>query len=316
MILKNKLKLTYPVSILVNNLCNMTCSHCAGLAMYDFKGNSRWAESAEKYAKWGQILDVPEISLCGGEPYLNPDLDLWFEEVRKIWPNVFIEVMTNGTRMSKKMDFSRKVFLDGNSRVTVSCHEEETFDEIKKEIEDTLSPWGTRVSSIETPGIEFETNKTIQYFIDGREVCKFMKITEMYLPYHKTVENGTVYFEMGGDQEASHTSCGWKAVYTFQHGLLYKCPPVTNYPDAKLQVRYEPEAQEILEKYKGCDPFLPIDQVREFVNNLDKSIEVCKLCAFDKRPNNDTPRQKVTLDVNRKKQFKEGGKFIEILREL
>lgn len=310
-----KLKLTYPVSILVNNICNMTCSHCAGLAMYDFKGNAKWSESAEKYIKWGEILEVLEISLCGGEPYLNPELEIWFDEVRKIWPNTFIEVMTNGTRMSKKIDISRKIFSDGNARVTVSCHEDDTFDKIKKEIEDSLAPWGDAVTSIETPGKEFETYRTIQYFINGREVCKYMKVTEMFPPYHKKVENGTVYFEMGGDQEASHAICGWKAVYTFQHGYLYKCPPVTNYPDAKKQVRYEPEAQEILEKYQGCNPLDDFEKIKNFIDTLDRSIEVCKLCAFDKRNWTGVPDQKVTLDVNRKKQFKQGSKFIEILRE-
>ena len=35
----NKIKLDTYLSVVVNNLCNMTCSHCGGLACYDFTGN-------------------------------------------------------------------------------------------------------------------------------------------------------------------------------------------------------------------------------------------------------------------------------------
>lgn len=297
----SKIKINDPVSILVNNTCNLTCSLCAGLAMYDFVGTFKWNDHKERYAKWAEIADFEELSLCGGEPYLHPELELWFDEVRKLWPNTYFEIMTNGTRMSKRIDLSRKFIKDGNACICVSCHDENDYEKIKSEIEETLSPWK---ESLKTNEIDTHW-KTIEYYVEDRLVIRYQLVTTMIVPYHKTVENGTVYFEMGGDQEQSHDKCDWKTSYTFQHGLLFKCPPVTNYSEAKLQAKYEPEAQEILEKYKGCDPFDDIDNIKKFVDNLTKSIEVCKLCAFDKPHRTDPFIRPIDLDITRKTKFRQ-----------
>jgi len=297
----SKIKINDPVSILVNNTCNLTCSLCAGLAMYDFVGTFKWNDHKERYAKWAEIADFEELSLCGGEPYLHPELDLWFSEVRKLWPNTYFEIMTNGTRMSSRVELSRKFIQDGNACIVVSCHDVNDYEKIKKEIEETLSPWHTSLKTNE-PDTHW---KTVEYYVENRLVIKYQLVTTMIVPYHKKVENGTVYFEMGGDQEQSHDKCDWKTSYTFQHGLLYKCPAVTNYSEAKLQANYEPEAREILETYQGCDPFDNIENVKKFVDDLTKSINVCKLCAFDKPHRTDPFIRPIDLDVTRKTKFRQ-----------
>jgi hypothetical protein len=174
-----------------------------------------------------------------------------------------------------------------------------------QEVLEMLDPWKDSIVAIEQQGIESQSWKKIDYYLNDKLVCRFQLVTEMLPPYHKTVENGTVYFEMGGDQEDSHNNCDWRTSYTFQHGLLFKCPPVTNYPEAKLQVKYEEAAKDVLEKYQGCDPFDELNNVKSFVDNLTCSIEVCKLCAFDKQEGTMTISRKINLDVNRKKKFRQ-----------
>ena len=110
---------------------------------------------------------------------------------------------------------------------------------------------------------------------------------------------------MGGNQDKSFEACVWHSEYNIQHGLMYHCPAVTNYPEAKQQVKYTPEAQEILEKYKACDPLNGYDVVKKFIEqDLKQSIEVCKLCAFDKQKDTQLPNIKFTLDPNFKKKFR------------
>ena len=300
-----KIKINEPISILVNNLCNLTCSHCAGLALYDFVGTFKWKDWSHRYERWAEILEPDSLSLCGGEPYLHPELELWFDNIRRLWPNILIEIMTNGTRLSNRIELSRKFINDGNSCIVVSCHDETTFDSMHQEVLEMLDPWKDSIVAIEQQGIESQSWKKIDYYLNDKLVCRFQLVTEMLPPYHKTVENGTVYFEMGGDQEDSHNNCDWRTSYTFQHGLLFKCPPVTNYPEAKLQVKYEEAAKDVLEKYQGCDPFDELNNVKSFVDNLTCSIEVCKLCAFDKQEGTMTISRKINLDVNRKKKFRQ-----------
>ena len=86
---------------------------------------------------------------------------------------------------------------------------------------------------------------------------------------------------------------------------MYHCPATTNYPEAKTQVKYTDEAKEILDRYKPCDPLDGFDVVKKFVEeDLKKSIEACKLCAFDKQKDTTLPHIKFTLDPNFKKKFR------------
>jgi len=303
--MNEKILIETNVSIMVNNLCNMTCSHCTGLAMYDFLGTFKWTSYEEYYKEWAKILDLKYISLCGGEPYLHPELELWFDNVRQLWPDARLEILTNGTRLAQRKELSRKFVQDQKTWIQVSCHDESTFEKQRKDVLDILSPWMDRVTTIEKEKVHLKEWKMIEYYLDGRIAIRLQQVTEMAPPYHKTVENGIVYFEMGGDQEASHQNCAWKDTYTFQNGRLYKCPPVTNYPEAKLQIRYEPEAQEVLEKYKGCNPFDEYELIKEFVQRLPESIPVCKLCAFDKQKDTLCLSIPVTLDASRKKKFRQ-----------
>ncbi len=299
----DRIKFETNFSVMVNNLCNMTCSHCTGLAMYDFLGTFKWGDWNKRYKRWSEILDLRYVSICGGEPYLHPELELWFDSLREWWPEAKIEILTNGTRLSKRIELSRKIIRDGNAYLQVSCHDADTFNSMNEDLLEILEPWKDSLSNVKKEKVPLESWKMIEYYSTGRLIARLQQVTEMAPPYHKYVDNGTVYFEMGGDMVKSHESCVWKDSYTFQHGILYKCPPVTNYPEAKLQVGFEKEAREILEQYKGCDPLSDDKSVIEFINNLAVPIRVCELCAFDK--------QKVelgipvTLDPSRKKKFRQ-----------
>ncbi len=303
--MNQKIYLPNNVSIMVNNLCNMTCSHCAGLALYDFLGTFDWDESAERYKRWSEILETEKLSICGGEPYLHPDLENWFDNIRSLWSKTPIEIMTNGTRLSKRIDLSRKFIQDGNSCIVVSCHDSATFDSIRNDILEILKPWKENFTFTESSNEGINSWKGISYFIEGREVIKYQLVVDMVPPYHKKVEHGTVYFEMGGDREASYAKCPWRDAITFQHGILYKCPPVVNYSEAKTQVKYEEAAAIVLDQYKGCDPFDQQENIEYFFNTLQQSISVCELCAFDKQEDTLSFSRKVVLDPSMKKKFRQ-----------
>lgn len=294
------------VSILINNLCNMTCSHCVGLSAFNFLGQSNISESKKKYKRWSEILDFESISVAGGEPYLNPELELWFNNFREWWPEAKIEIYTNGTRLSKNIETSRKFLRDGNAQIIVSCHDLLTFNTMERDILKILEPWEDLISIEEKIEKDFPW-KIFEYKIEEKVLIVFRQVVDMILPYYKSVDNGIVYFEMGGDIEKSHNLCVWNDSYTFQHGFLYKCPPVVNYSDAKLQVKFEKSAAEILEKYKGCDPFDDTDVVLNFINDLKNPIPVCALCAYDKRTKQKLEFVPITLNPEYKKRFKKNN---------
>ena len=105
----NKIKLDTYLSVVVNNLCNMTCSHCGGLACYDFTGNFDWKDSSDRWEKWAEYVDTDNIAFAGGEMFLHPKLDEWFLNMRRLWPGAHIEVPTNGSKLIKRLDLARLI---------------------------------------------------------------------------------------------------------------------------------------------------------------------------------------------------------------
>lgn len=302
-----KIKLDTYLSVVVNNICNLTCSHCGGLACYDFTGNFDWAESAERFEKWAEYLDTDNVAFAGGEMFLHPKLDEWFLNIRRLWPNAHIEIPTNGTKLIQKKDLARLILSDGNAHLRVACHypTDDEYDSMRLVVEEVLSPWKDQLVITELDKIPFERNRTVEYRLDNKLILRYEHYIEFARPYHHHVENGTVHFHMGGDQEESFKECIWHTEYNIQKGLMYHCPATTNYPEAKLQVKYVPEAQEILEKYKACDPLEGYEVVKQFIEHeLKTSIEACKLCAFDKQKNNGLFNIKFTLDPDFKKKFR------------
>lgn len=304
--MNKKIKIDTYLSIVINNICNMTCSHCGGLACYDFVGNFDYKDSRDRLLKWSEYLDTDNIAFAGGEMFLHPKLDEWFINLRKLWPDAHIEVPTNGSRLIQNLDVARLIVGDGNAHLRVSCHydDENKWEDIKQKILKVLEPWLDRIEVIEKDYIPEQQNRTIEYLINGKRILRYEHFIHFVQPYHQRVEDGTVHFFMGGDQEKSFESCPWHTEYNVQHGLMYHCPAVTNYPEAKHQVKYVKEVEDSLEKYKACDPLDGFEAVKDFIEvGIKKSIEVCKHCAFDKQKNIGF-NIKFTLDPNFKKKFK------------
>lgn len=291
------------ISVIINNLCNMTCSHCAGLACFNFTGQQTWKDSQKRYERWAEILDVDEICFAGGETFLNPELPLWAKEFNKLWPNAVLEITSNGTRLRQRIDFVREFLQRKKNTLTVSVHEQEDWDKIKFDLETVLEPWNYYTTESDMIPLQQWRSITYKDLQTNRIIAKLLRVTEMHPPYYKEVKDGTIYLEMGGDQEKSHAACPWQHVYTFQEGLLYKCTLTTNYPEAIKQGRFETEADKLLSQYQPGDPFNKIEEVKKFVESLNRSIPQCTLCAFDKQHDSMQLSRTVNQDLNRKKAF-------------
>ena len=287
--------------LLVGNLCNLTCSDCVFLSPFNFLGLQDWDKCKDHYEKWSEILDLDQIVCFGGEPYLNPQLDIWLKEFNRIWPKSDLELDTNGTRLKKGLELTRNFLQGPHNSLRISVHDRNDWQDIKQDLENILEIWNyylsdeSSVSDLKISYYEKNTNKFL---------AVVMTQDTFRAPFFEKVENGTVYLGMNGDQEESHKNCPFNDVYTFQDGLLYKCPLTVNYPDAKKQgIKFNPEAVEILDQYKPCSPYDSEEEIKEFFENIDKSIPQCSLCAYDKKIDPLEFSRVVNLDTNRKKVF-------------
>lgn len=299
--MREKIKISSNMYLLVGNLCNMTCSDCVFLSPFNFLGLQDWNKYKNHYEKWSEILDLDQIVCFGGEPYLNPQLDVWLTEFNRLWPDSDVELDTNGTRLKKGIELTRDFLQKTKNSLRISVHDRTDWNEIKQNLETILEPWDWYTVDEST-----SSDLKVSYYIKHTDEFLAVMIGQdtMMPPYFDKVENGTVYLGMGGDQEESHKNCPFNNVYTFQDGLVYKCPLTVNYPDAKKQgIKFEPEAVELLDQYRPCSPYDSEEEIKEFFDNIDKSIPQCSLCAYDKKKDPLEFSRVVNLDINRKKVF-------------
>ena len=228
---------------------------------------------------WARSLDVDDIAIAGGEMFMHPNLDVWFSNLRRLWPNARIEVPTNGTLLSKRLELSRLICSDKNAILRVSClyDNPDKYKEIESQIHEVLDIWKDNLEIV-------SDNEGINYYVNNNLVLRYHNITHFANPYYQNITGKNVNFHMNGDQEESFKKCIWHADYILQHGLLNHCPATVNYASSNSVLRFSPEVVESFKKYTPCDPLKGAEYIKWYINEYKQnSIEVCKHCAYDKR---------------------------------
>ena len=290
----------YPLAIIINNTCNLTCSNCGSINNYNFNGVSKWQEVKHYYEKWSELIDFGEIDILGGEPFLNPDLELWAMEIKRLWPNAWLSIGTNGTLLTldKNIEICKRLISAGII-IKVSCHSKAHY----KEIEQTFYKLFQDYEITEDEEFSDKGESKRRFRCNGQVIAEIHEVYYFYPNFTKQVKDGIVYLDYG-DQEASHSNCVYSTnTFAIQDGLFYKCPLVYTYAQGKQQFKYEPYAQELLEQYTACSPYDSEEKILEFFNNLTKSIPQCRLCAFEKKSKATDKWIPITFDKRDKKMF-------------
>jgi hypothetical protein len=204
-----------------------------------------WKTHAKTYEAWSKRLDIPRITILGGEPTLNPDIRLWATNLRRLWPNAVIMIQTNGTYF--KPEFAN-YWKDYKVGFGLSLHDPATAEEIKER-------W--------------------QYHAGVIEAYTFHQATVIKKDNHFILHNS--------DPIKAFNACDMKHDHTMYQGKLYKCPAMSNLPDFDQQfdLQLDPRQRELLYNYKPLDADCLDDDLRNFVNTKDQHIAQCEFCPQD-----------------------------------
>lgn len=121
----------------IADYCNLNCKGCTHFSpvfekkLPDF--NTRIADVISLKNKFSNII---YFSILGGEPFLNPDITGYIKEIRRLLPNTYIQIVTNGLLILK---LEEEVFsCIRENKITISISEYEPthkkIDEIEKKL--------------------------------------------------------------------------------------------------------------------------------------------------------------------------------------
>ena len=237
------------LEIYITNVCNLTCRGCNRFNNYNFKGHHLWRDHADKYEEWSKRIAINKISIIGGEPTLNPDLELWAMNLRRLWPDSDIKIQTNGTYIRPNFAI---IHNEHHVHFAVSLHDITTADDIIKSWKQLL-------------GSQFDT------FLEGF-VFHTANIIE---------QDDHFILDCSNDKHTAFNACDMKHDHTMYQGNLYKCPSMALYPEFNNQfdLRLSNEQQELLNRYRPLSADCTEEELQQFVSTRDTPIDQCSLCS-------------------------------------
>jgi MoaA/NifB/PqqE/SkfB family radical SAM enzyme len=273
-------KILEDVSFYITNVCNLTCDNCATYNNYRLKGHYLYADSAKYVEAWSKIIGMNHLHIHGGEPFSNPDLPNWTRNIRALWPDNVIKITTNGTMLDQYRDFVREC-INNNIVIEIAVHDPALWDSIETSVVAILA--GCEYSTWEDINQDFERGNIENYFSyvkhfvgpQGNDLFTMEQAYEFMPSSIDRIENSVIYMRRS-DQETAHNNCYIRQCNYIIEGRLYKCKTTAMSDILHRNFKVNDECQDILNRSRSA---LPTDaDVQEFLGNLDKSIEQCRLC--------------------------------------
>lgn len=302
----------------ITNVCNLTCNGCNRFNNYAFTGFQRWKDYQEDYEKWGERIDLPRLSILGGEPTLNPTFMDWFRGLRKIWPDSHIEIVTNGTRLDKVKGLYDEVLKYKNkTAIDVNIHSKELLEYCQTSIYNFLEEpitefnngrflklaynnfkgegWPDSFDSVndlptwvideirkefnpETPFLLSPTR-----YIDKNGVR--VKITySAWFIKPGLFQEGSQFKLHNSDPKKAHDVCYSKRCHHFYKGRLHKCMITALLPEFDKQhtidVNMSNSDRNLIHNANSIGPYSTEAETKEFYKFIesDTPIPQCKFC--------------------------------------
>ncbi len=265
-------KVVDTLSIYVTHNCGLSCNLCASYNNYVVKGHYDWDSAEERLKKWGDLLEIRQITIIGGEPFLHPDIDRWVVgtvEAFKHCNDIRVFTGLTGDKLLRHKDLIRKWF-DMGVVTQISVHDPEDWE---LSIETAQTIFGDleykKVSGMDYCSFEF---KKVEYFYKDRLVFSIYEQWDFFPHSQKEIRDGKIYMHEN-DPELAHSKCHAKSCHYIVDGYLYKCV-LTGIANMLLeQLPLGDREHALLSQVKPIDPFDTIDF------DFSSAIPQCTLCS-------------------------------------
>lgn len=259
----------------ITNVCNLTCRDCISFNNLRFQGHLGWEASRQRVEQWARLLDIDYLCIIGGEPMANPELPLWVENVRRLWPQTQREfsIVTNGTYLRGWDQDQLKDWMEQAVTIEVSVHDPQQWPD--------MICWAQEICS--DLGVSWHLNidyrdgvLTHNYHVGSQRIIALGQHW-LFMPSAQRRVHAQGLELWDNDANLAHQRCPARDCHYFVDGIMYKCP-LTAVAQALTEQFDMPDWQrELLKKSRGVDP-LKVSDLSRWFNTLDLAVPQCRLC--------------------------------------
>jgi len=275
--IKNKVKLG-TVQFYISHTCNLGCDNCLSYNNFLIKGHDKFSDYSTDAVEWSRLVDPNDMSIIGGEPLSNPDVNNWVVGVRDLFPNCKdFKVCTNGTMIMKHVSNILN-WWDKNVILEVHAHTVDHFEKSCKDIETII---GNKVykKTNSTPANSpeyYNEDFDVFYIVDDKLVAV------VAAPYNFKQWGVNAYknnqWELyNSNPKIAHMMCVANDCHYIYKGQMYKCGTIVGAKEFVKTYKVKQEHADLINAYT------PISWNDESVENdlitlTKNSIDQCALC--------------------------------------
>jgi hypothetical protein len=244
--------------------CTLSCKSCNNYSDYGMRGGYvRWQQMQEWLDVLFTRLRVSCFSIVGGEPFLNPELQLWIESFRQRYPETMLMILTNATLLDKNWWIIDSMKKYGMIYLKMTNHQPHLsyFEKAKEKLLSSFN-WEQHEENY-----WFEPTKILDLRIE--QSSTFMKTFKGSYGSMKPYNNNPIEaFEI----------CNQKICPLFVDGKLFKCGTagllhrVLQDHNQLNDVDWAPYVN------KGLKLDCTDEELRAWANNYGKPHSICSMC--------------------------------------
>lgn len=275
------------IEFYITNVCNLTCTHCNRFNNYNFKGFQLWAEYEADLTKWSEYVEFEQVIIMGGEPLLNPSILDWITGLKRLWPDVNPQILTNGLHMAKVRGLY-DVLVDTGAFLWIGIHNLNHVDYLRNQM-DELFTLPLREVTDETGW----HNQAYRRFFDANDIIIHFEVQNEFNPSALHINDKGRYALRESEVESAHKDCEFYLFGSYQmiEGKIYKCAP-GGYLFAQFDEQHDldlsPEDKELIRAYKPLSVHEVETIGEDFFAHIDDPLPQCKFCpsfeSTDKTP--------------------------------
>ena len=258
-------KLILPfVETMITQVCNLSCSGCTNYSDVQHEGYVTWEEGKSQIEGWLDRVDIPDFGIMGGEPMINPEVNMWIQGVRDLLPTSQIRFTTNGTLLHKNLDIIDLLSDVGNCVFKITVHEKDTNVEDAIKIIFGKYKWNTVT--------EYGINR---YITDNGFRFQINRPRTFLKTYQGNYSNMAPH--NNAPQDAFDICCQQTCPLLYK-GKIYKCS--TSGLLKETLEKFNNPNWEVWESYitEGIDANCSTEELQTFINDFGHANELCSMC--------------------------------------
>tara|TARA_R110002074_G_scaffold393612_1_gene580221 strand:- start:1560 stop:2438 length:879 start_codon:yes stop_codon:yes gene_type:complete len=261
--------------------CNLSCAGCQTFSDSKLvKGVTRYNNDYLEF--WSSKIQPAYINMFGGEPLLNPDLEMWLDGCRQYWPDSNLVIQTNGLRLSEE----HLSWIDTyNVSFNISQHMPEYGSKVWNFINQALAtgkfqPWTNENGPVQNG--YGEQRGWINSDECHIQLTESFNETVWWSFYKNTAEESKPnYNYFSNDFHSSWNVCGCRTFVNMFEGNLYKCPAVAGLliNGDSLGLNEKNTWKDWFNNYKRLNLYSQDVIIDEWFNEQKGPQSCCNMCA-------------------------------------